>query len=125
LPDEVLLLICDLLETEDLMSFAGAWSSIADVIIKYNVIRSRELRCFCLKTDYVTAKLGVGIALKGEERGNMPLVESEFDILSEEAFDLGMHLQKTLTFGSIIDFLRGTPLCSRCTISILASIAHL
>jgi len=94
----MLLLICDLLDTEDLMSFAEAWSNLADVIIKYNVIRSRELRCFCLKTDYVTAQLGVGIALKAEERGNMPLVESEFDLLSEEAFDLGRQSRKTITW---------------------------
>jgi hypothetical protein len=121
----MLLLICDLLETEDLMSFAEAWPNIADAITKYNVIRSRELRCFCLKKDYVTAKLGVGVALRGEERGNMPLVESEFDLLSEDAFNLGVYFHRISTFGFYIDFIRCTSLRPRSEFSILGSITYL
>jgi len=90
LPNEMLLLICDLLETEELLSFAEAWPKIGDVINEFNVIRTRELQCFCLKKDYITTKLGVGIAVTREEKGNMDFVSSEFDILSKDAFDLGM-----------------------------------
>lgn len=89
LPDELFLLIFDLLETEDLLSFAEALPKIADVITEFNVIRTRELRCFCLKKDYMTAKLGVGISVTSEEKGNWDFVTSEFDIVSEAAFELG------------------------------------
>ncbi|TVY14095.1 NEDD8-conjugating enzyme-like protein [Lachnellula arida] len=90
LPNEMLLLICDFLETEELLSFAEAWPRIGDVINEFNVIRTRELRCFCLKKDYITTKLGVGIAVTKEEKGNMDFVSSEFDILSQDAFELGV-----------------------------------
>lgn len=71
LPNELLLAICDLLETEALLSFAEAWPKIGEVINKFNVIRTRELRCFCLKDDYNSAKLGIGVAVTKEEKGNM------------------------------------------------------
>lgn len=48
LPDEMLLCIFDYLESEVLLSFAEAWPRIAEVIAKYNVIRTRELQCFHL-----------------------------------------------------------------------------
>jgi hypothetical protein len=89
LPDELFLLIFDLLETEDLLSFAEALPKIADVITEFIVIRTRELRCFCLKKDYTTAKLGVGISVTSEEKGNWGFATSEFDIVSKAAFELG------------------------------------
>lgn len=61
LPNEVVLLICDQLDTEDLMVFAQAWARIPHVMSKFDVIRTRELQCFCLKNDYLTVKLGVGV----------------------------------------------------------------
>ncbi|KUJ12345.1 uncharacterized protein LY89DRAFT_699675 [Mollisia scopiformis] len=90
LPDEMLLSVFEYLESENLLAFAEAWPKIADVIVKYNVIRTRELHCFCLKQDYMTSKLGVGISLTKEEKGNKALLGSEFDLLSEDAFELGI-----------------------------------
>ena len=90
LPDEMLLLICDILETEDLLSFAEAWPIAAAITNKFNLIRTRELQCFCLKENYLNAKLGVGVAITQEEKGNMDWVGSEFDIISEDAFNLGI-----------------------------------
>lgn len=89
LPDEMVLSICDFLESEDLLAFAEAWPRIADILIKYNVLRTRELQCFCLKKDYMTSKLGIGVSLNKEEKGNFALLGSEFDLLSEDAFELG------------------------------------
>ncbi|KAI9054056.1 hypothetical protein LZ554_001227 [Drepanopeziza brunnea f. sp. 'monogermtubi'] len=91
LPDEMLLMIFGLLETEELLAFAEAWSRVGDVVNEYNVIRTRELRCFCLKKGFLEAKLGVGVNTSKEEKGNMDWVVSEFDILSDEAFDLGVN----------------------------------
>jgi hypothetical protein len=90
LPNEMWLLICDLLETEELLSFAEAWPRIGDVINEFNVIRTRELGCFCLKEDYLRAKLGVGIAVTREEKGNLDFISPEFDILSKDTFELSM-----------------------------------
>ncbi|EKD16497.1 hypothetical protein MBM_04966 [Drepanopeziza brunnea f. sp. 'multigermtubi' MB_m1] len=61
---------------------------VEDVVNEYNVIRTRELRCFCLKKDFLEAKLGIGVNTSKEEKGNMDWVVSEFDILSDVAFDL-------------------------------------
>jgi hypothetical protein len=74
------LLIFEHLETEELMLFAEAWNRVGNVITKYDIIRTRELQCFCLKKDYMATKLGVGVGVV--KRG----FESEFDLLSEEGF---------------------------------------
>jgi len=89
LPGEMWLLVFDILETEELMAFDEAFPSIGGVITKFNVIQSCELRCFCLKKGYMNAKLGVGIAVSEEEKGNLDWVGSEYDLLSEEAFNMG------------------------------------
>ncbi|KAJ5051455.1 uncharacterized protein L3040_001232 [Drepanopeziza brunnea f. sp. 'multigermtubi'] len=86
----MLLMIFGLLETEELLAFAEAWPRVEDVVNEYNVIRTRELRCFCLKKDFLEAKLGIGVNTSKEEKGNMDWVVSEFNILSDVAFDLGV-----------------------------------
>ena len=80
-PDEILLLICEKLDTEDLMVFAEVWSKIGQLMTTYDVIRTRELQCFCLKKDYMATKLGVGVNVGGGA------FHSEFDLLSEEGFE--------------------------------------
>ena len=80
IPNEVLILICDQLDTEELLVFAAAWARISRIMNRFDLIRTRELRCFCLKKDYLTVKLGVGVHVEGRS------FESEFDILSETAF---------------------------------------
>ena len=94
LPDEVLCLICDGLETEELVVFASAWNrigSIQGMVTKYNLIRNRELLCFCLKKSFDNAKLGVGISVTFEDRGTsrarQGMLSSEFDLLSLQAFE--------------------------------------
>lgn len=85
MPNEVLLLICETLETEDLMAFAEAWTRVGRVVTRYDVIRTRELQCFCLKKDYRSVKLGVGVAVT--RRGRIGSFESEFDLLSREGYN--------------------------------------
>ncbi|RDW69876.1 hypothetical protein BP6252_08896 [Coleophoma cylindrospora] len=84
IPDEILLKLCDHLETEDLMMFAQGWSRIGQLITHYDVIRTRELQCFCFKKDYTLTKLGVGVSLA--RRGKYGFFQSEFDLLSHEGF---------------------------------------
>ena len=84
LANEVLLLICDNLETEVLMAFAEAWTRVGAVITKFDVIRTRELQCFCLKKDYLSVKLGVGVTVG--QKGTIHSFASEFDLLSQEGF---------------------------------------
>ncbi len=82
---EVLLLIMDKLETEELIAFARAWERIGAAIKLFDVFRTRELQCFCLKKDYKNTLLGVGVevsfASKGAKYGTF---SSEFDLLSRE-----------------------------------------
>jgi ubiquitin-protein ligase len=83
-PDEILLAICENLDAEDLWVFAEAWDRIGHVITEFDVIRTRELQCFCLKKDYIEVKLGVGVAVI--QRGRIGSFESEFDLLSHQGF---------------------------------------
>ncbi|KAF2964242.1 hypothetical protein GQX73_g9335 [Xylaria multiplex] len=81
LPNELLLLIIENLEDfEHLTNFSRAWPRISQVVRDFNVIRQRELQCFCLKKGYQSAKLGVGVTV---DRGQ---ISSEFDLVSEEAY---------------------------------------
>ncbi|KAI0376964.1 hypothetical protein F5Y04DRAFT_292302 [Hypomontagnella monticulosa] len=80
LPNEVLLLILGELDFEQLTKFAAAWSRISNIIRDFDVVRQRELQCFCLKKNYHSVNLGVGVSAV---KGNM---SSEFDLLSEEAY---------------------------------------
>jgi hypothetical protein len=84
LPNEIILLVAENLEIEDLMAFAEAWSRVGHVITKYDIIRTRELQCFCLKKDYLAVKLGVGVAVVYQ--GRIGSFESEFDLLSQEGY---------------------------------------
>lgn len=81
LPSEILLLIIEHLDNfEDLTIFARAWPRISQIVRNFDIIRQRELQCFCLKKTYQQANLGVGVSIaKGQ-------ISSEFDLLSEEAY---------------------------------------
>lgn len=83
LPDEVTLLILDEMLTKDILLLAEAVPSVKKIVSSYDFIRARELQCYCLKKSYMEAKLGVGISIIG---GNRPVLRSEFDLLSQEAF---------------------------------------
>ncbi|KAI1472211.1 uncharacterized protein F4812DRAFT_407814 [Daldinia caldariorum] len=80
LPTELMLLILEQLDFEDLTSFAAAWPRISDIVREFDVIRQRELQCFCLKQTYHSVNLGVGVSI---ESGH---IASEFDLLSQEAY---------------------------------------
>ncbi|RYC54750.1 hypothetical protein CHU98_g11462 [Xylaria longipes] len=81
LPNEILLLIIERLdEFEHLTSFARAWPRISELVRDFDVIRKRELQCFCLKKGFQSAKLGVGVTV------NKGQISSEFDLISEEAY---------------------------------------
>ena len=63
-PDELLVLICSKLETENLAPFARAWDRIGGehgVVSRFNVVRNRELLCFCLKKSFEEVELGIGV----------------------------------------------------------------
>ncbi|KAI0172925.1 hypothetical protein GGR52DRAFT_580541 [Hypoxylon sp. FL1284] len=79
-PDEILLEVLEMLSFNDLTNFAAAWQRISIMIKDYDVVRQRELQCFCLKEDYRSAKLGVGVSV------NRGALSSEFDLLSEHAY---------------------------------------
>ncbi|KUJ06938.1 uncharacterized protein LY89DRAFT_555345, partial [Mollisia scopiformis] len=82
LANELLVLILDHLDIEDLMRFAQSWPQIGKVITEFDVIQQRELQCFLLKKDYTSVNLGIGV----DYHGTSKKIESEFDILSYEAF---------------------------------------
>ncbi|KAH7406721.1 hypothetical protein DE146DRAFT_676071 [Phaeosphaeria sp. MPI-PUGE-AT-0046c] len=83
LPDEVMLLLFNSLQTSDILAFADAVPSIKNMVNSYDFIRIRELQCFCLKQSFMETKLGVGVAITG---GKRPVFRSEFDLLSQDAF---------------------------------------
>lgn len=86
LPNELLLQICNWLDDEELFLFARSWSRIGKVITTHNVIRTRELQCFCLKEGFGNTELGIGVNVRG--RGKQRILESEFDLLSLNAFSI-------------------------------------
>lgn len=85
LPDELLLLVLDGLDTGDLLAAGKVCSKIGDFLTSYDTIRMREVQCFCLKKSFMNAKLGVGVSVL--EQGRLRIIESEFDILSQQAFE--------------------------------------
>ncbi|KAI1658634.1 hypothetical protein F4813DRAFT_395542 [Daldinia decipiens] len=80
LPNELILLILEQLDFEHLTSFAAAWPRISDIVKYFDIIRQRELQCFCLKQNYQFVNLGVGVSI---DRGQ---IASEFDLLSQEVY---------------------------------------
>ncbi|KAI1120083.1 hypothetical protein F5Y10DRAFT_283576 [Nemania abortiva] len=81
LPNEILLLIIENLGFEDMANFVRTWPRIRQIVRDFDVIRQRELQCFCLKKNYRLAKLGVGVRVERRQ------ISSEFDLISEEAYD--------------------------------------
>ena len=84
LSDEILLLIFGELDTKDLVAAAKVESRIEKFINSYDTIRLRELQCFCLKESFMRTNLGVGVHVAGW--GRQKELESEFDLLSQQAF---------------------------------------
>ncbi|KAL8923812.1 MAG: hypothetical protein Q9172_002960 [Xanthocarpia lactea] len=84
LPDEILLMLFSFLSFEELVTISNAFPRAREVINRYDLIRVRELQCFCLKEGFQHVKLGVGVRVGqwGKERK----LSSEFDLLSHEAF---------------------------------------
>lgn len=83
LPDETILSLLAQLETRDVLTFADAVPMIKNMVCSYDFIRIRELQCFCLKRSFMDTKLGIGVSIQG---GRRPVLRSEFDLLSQEAF---------------------------------------
>jgi len=92
-PDELLMLILDELDTRDLLAAAKVCSKIGEFMNSYDCIRMRELQCFCLKESFLNAKLGVGVHIA--RRGRLGTFESEFDLLSQEAFNK-FHVRRSI-----------------------------
>jgi ubiquitin-protein ligase len=95
LPDEVILNLLSWMDTADVISCADAIPAIKHMLTSYDFIRIRELQCFCLKKSFMTAKLGIGVSVTG---GRKPVFRSEFDLLSNEAYNL-FHVRKSIQGG--------------------------
>ncbi|KAI1505970.1 hypothetical protein F5X99DRAFT_366736 [Biscogniauxia marginata] len=96
LPTEVLLQMIDYLDDfKDVTNFARAWPRISEIVRDFDVVRQRELQCFCLKRGYQSVKLGVGVSV---DRGK---ISSEFDLISQQAYDnLGVRVSvHNVSFG--------------------------
>ncbi|KAI0107931.1 hypothetical protein F4776DRAFT_414896 [Hypoxylon sp. NC0597] len=85
MPNELLLHVVENLDFDEMTRFACAWPRVSNIIRDFDVVRQRELQCFCLKKDYRSVKLGVGVCI---ERGQL---SSEFDLLSQDAYKLWNH----------------------------------
>ncbi|KAI1137566.1 hypothetical protein F5Y05DRAFT_419509 [Hypoxylon sp. FL0543] len=85
LPNELLLLILEKLDFEHMANLARAWPRVSDIVRDFDIVRQRELQCFCLKQDYRSVKLGVGVSI---QRGQ---IASEFDLLSQDAYQHWNH----------------------------------
>lgn len=83
-PDEILLEIMEYLEFEHLTAWAQAWPRISSMLSQYDIIHVRELQCFVLKKNYKETQLGVGVMIS--KSGAQGKLQSEFDLLSGEAF---------------------------------------
>ena len=84
LPDEILLMIFSELSDQDLWTVAKVFPGINEILNSYDFIRVRELQCFYLKENFMKVKLGVGVHI--HSRGREGTFESEFDLLSQQAF---------------------------------------
>lgn len=84
LPDEILLMIFSELSDQDLRAVAKVFPVTNEILNSYDFIRVRELQCFCLKENFMKVKLGVGVHI--HSRGREGTFESEFDLLSQQAF---------------------------------------
>lgn len=84
LPDEILLQIMGVMDLEDIILFAQAWPRARNILTSYDVIRSRELQCFAVKSSYKEAFLGIGISLTPV--GRQSRIDSEFDLVSYFAY---------------------------------------
>ncbi|KAK3349602.1 hypothetical protein B0T25DRAFT_548524 [Lasiosphaeria hispida] len=93
LPNEIILHIAEGLEFEDLTKFAQAWDRVSNVIVEFDVARVRELQCFVLKQSFHRQKLGVGVSIAGT--GRQGTVQSEFDLLSSQAFT-NLHVRHSI-----------------------------
>ncbi|KAL8651797.1 MAG: hypothetical protein Q9226_004537, partial [Calogaya cf. arnoldii] len=84
LPNEILLTILSSLSFLDLTVMSSASTKAREIIDFYDIIRVRELQCFCLKEHFQDSKLGVGVDVG--TLGKEKKLSSEFDLLSDRAF---------------------------------------
>lgn len=87
LGDDMLLEICEKLETEDLLRAASAWEPFRRIL--HTITPIRNLRCFTLKRGFKEANLGIGVHV---ERGSL---QSEFDLISSSAFSK-LHVRRSI-----------------------------
>lgn len=81
LPQEIILLVLEKLDTEELLALCGC-DQVRDIVTAHDLIRLCELQCFCLKKSFMELKLGVGVRCGRKQTG----FASEFDLLSQPAF---------------------------------------
>ncbi|KAL8846616.1 MAG: hypothetical protein Q9221_008310 [Calogaya cf. arnoldii] len=84
LPNKMLLKILSALSFLDLTAMSSASAKAREIIEFYDIIRVRELQCFCLKEHFQDSKLGVGVHVG--RQGKEKKLSSEIDLLSDRAF---------------------------------------
>ena len=84
LPDEIMLSIFSFLSSKDLWALSQVYPKAQTTLNSYDFIRMRELQCFFLKEDFLSQKLGIGVAVSWQ--GRQGTLQSEFDLLSQLAF---------------------------------------
>jgi ubiquitin-protein ligase len=77
-PFEILLMICDDLDSDELVVASKAWSRFGDAL--HHLIPLRNLQCFTLKKGTKDINLGVGVQVR---KGSL---SCEFDFVSDVAF---------------------------------------
>ncbi|QDS68299.1 hypothetical protein FKW77_010663 [Venturia effusa] len=87
LGDDLLLEICEKLETEDLFRAASAWHPFRRML--HTITPIRNLTCFTLKKGFKDANLGVGVYVRSG------CLQSEFDLVSYTAFSK-LHVRQSI-----------------------------
>ena len=80
LPFEVLLEICDYIETDNLVMASKAWNGFLNAL--HRLVPVRNLQCFTLKKGTRAVNLGVGVDVAPRNA----FLSCEFDWISDEAF---------------------------------------
>lgn len=85
LPNEILLQVLQELDTHHMLAVAQVSRELGDFMSSNDSIRMREQQCFLFKENFLSSKLGVGVHII-TGRSKQGMLESEFDLLSQQAF---------------------------------------
>ncbi len=93
LPDELLLVVVEMLSAEALEALARAWDRVRRLAANHDIFQQRRLHCFVLKTCYRHCTLGIGVAVVGPNVQRH--IVSEFDLISLTAV-MRLHIWRSI-----------------------------